>query len=53
MKKIMVTVLCSLMLIGISIATDDWVPYEFEENGVTSGFSTEVIQAVMQLIALA
>ena len=32
----------------LEITTDDWPPYEYEENGKVVGFSTEIMEAVLK-----
>ena len=47
--------LCGLLLVWASSAraleleviTEDWAPYNYEENGVITGFSVEIVQAIM------
>lgn len=60
MKKIVLCIIASILMAAsanaeikeLSIATDDWPPYEFKVgdpgNEYVSGFSTEVIQAVLK-----
>ena len=57
MKKSILTTLCVvsiLFMIGspgraeqLSIATSEWPPYEYSENGKPVGFATEIIQKVL------
>jgi len=31
----------------LKVITEDWAPYNYEENGVLTGFSVEIVQAIM------
>lgn len=57
MKKILIVILfCHLPLFGytqnITIVTEDFPPYNYKENGVLKGVSTEVVLAVLKEINL-
>ena len=55
-------VLSCVLVIGISqaiaeegsltIITEDWPPYNYEENGEVKGFSTEIVQAILKELNL-
>ena len=61
-KKIFFMVLSCVSMIGISqaiaeggtltIITEDWPPYNYEENGEVKGFSTEIVQAILKELNL-
>ncbi len=36
----------------LTIITEDWPPYNYEENGVVKGFSTEIVQAILKELSL-
>ena len=36
----------------LTIITEDWPPYNYEENGKVKGFSTEIVQAILQELNL-
>lgn len=56
MKKNFVSAILSVLLLAtllhagekITVVTEDWPPYNYEENGKLSGFSTEVVEAVLK-----
>ena len=33
---------------SLTIITENWPPYNYEENGEVKGFSTEIVQAIMK-----
>lgn len=33
---------------SLTIVTEDWPPYNYEEDGVAKGFSVEIVQSIMQ-----
>ena len=36
----------------LTIITEDWPPYNYEENGAVKGFSTEIVQALLDKLDL-
>ncbi len=57
-KKLLIVALSYMLMFGVSLAvaepmpltiiTEDWPPYNYEEEGVVKGFSVEVVQAIMK-----
>ena len=54
MKEALLSVFLMLVLINfayseeITIVTENWIPYNYEENGKVVGISTEIVQATLQ-----
>lgn len=61
-KKLIFMLLSCVLVIGISqalaeegsltIITENWPPYNYEENGEVKGFSTEIVQAILKELNL-
>ncbi|MDM8537696.1 transporter substrate-binding domain-containing protein [Desulfobacterales bacterium HSG17] len=56
-KKLLIMFVC-LFVLGVAqinaeeqdltIITEDWPPYNYEENGKIKGFSVDIVHAIMQ-----
>ncbi len=61
-KKILFLLFSCVLVIGVSqalakegaltIITENWPPYNYEENGEVKGFSTEIVQAIIKKLNL-